>query len=198
MKEKLIKTNLTPVPDFMAPSGGFMIWVFIFCELMGFGLGLIMFAFQKSLAPEMFSSSQELLNPLYGTINTLVLITSGFLVALASKSYHNNNKHKTIKLLSGASVLGVVFLILKSIEYNEKMNMGITLGHNTFFDFYWLLTAFHAFHVLFGVIILLVLILKTYKETPYAEEDFNFETGCIFWHMCDIIWILVFPIIYLL
>jgi nitric oxide reductase NorE protein len=198
MKEKLIKTNIIPTPDFMAPSGGFMIWVFIFCELLGFGLGLIMFAFQRSTELELFQTSQNLLNPMYGTINTIVLITSGFLVALASRSYHLALKKRTIKLLTGASVLGITFLILKSIEYSEKIDLGITLGHNSFFDFYWLLTAFHAFHVLFGVIILLTLIYKTHMDSPYAEEDFNFETGCMFWHMCDIIWILVFPIIYLL
>lgn len=184
--------------NFLTPPGGFVIWVFILCELLGFGIGLIMFAFEQNSMPEVFKASKSNLNQLYGTLNTIILITSGFLVALASKAHQSNFKQKTIKLLLGATTLGITFLVLKGLEYDEKLNLGISLGHSTFFDYYWLLTAFHALHVLLGVFILIILIYKTHTDSPYAEEDFNFETGCMFWHMCDIIWVLVFPIIYLI
>lgn len=196
LQQKKISTNR--VPDFLTPPGGLMVWVFIICELLVFGAALLVFGYEKSLSLEMFETSRNMLNQLYGTINTVILITSGFLVVKASKSNHLGENKKTIYFLSLASFLGLLFLILKLIEYYEKFKLNITLGHNTFFDFYWILTAFHALHVVLGIIILLILIYKTIKQTPYVEDDFNFETGCMFWHMCDLIWILVFPVIYLL
>ncbi len=176
-----------------------MIWVFIICELLGFGIGQVMFAYQKHLDPDTFIASKQMLNPLYGTFNTVILITSGFFVAMASSVNHRNyqgkNTNKVVKYWSIATLLGVCFLILKFAEYYEKSTQGIFLGHNTFFDFYFLLTMFHALHVLGGILILSILIFKTIKETPYPEEDLTFETGCMFWHMCDIIWVIVFPFI---
>ena len=184
--------------SFLDPSGGFVIWVFILCELLGFAIALLMFAHEKSMAPELFQNSRNLLNQLYGTFNTIILITSGFLVAKASKAYHVKNNKQTVVYLVAAIIFGVLFLILKGLEYQEKISLGMGLGHNTFFDYYWMLTAFHALHVVMGIIILLIMAIKAYLNSPYAEEDFGFETGCMFWHMCDLIWVLVFPTIYLL
>jgi len=87
-------------------------------------------------------------------------------------------------------VLGCMFLWVKYLEYAEKYAQGIGLETNTFYTLYFLLTGFHAFHVVFGIIILIIVGWKNNNE--------NLEIGATFWHMVDLIWIILFPLIYLL
>ncbi len=89
---------------------------------------------------------------------------------------------------------GVLFLILKSLEYSEKIEKGFVLGYDTFFNFYWLLTGFHVIHVIVGLVILFILHFSMKKPNVLVED---FEASATFWHMCDLIWLLLFPILYL-
>lgn len=193
MFAQIVKKN-----KFVEPHGGLVIWIFILSELFVFGVALNSFAYEKSLSINLFEASKDQLNQLIGTVNTIVLITSGFFIAHASRSYHLKNEKQSIKWLLASFIAGLSFLILKGIEYSDKIDAGLTLGHNTFFDYYWMLTVFHALHVVVGLVIILMLIYNLKTGTEFTEKDFGFETGCIFWHMCDFIWVLVFPIIYLL
>jgi nitric oxide reductase NorE protein len=99
----------------------------------------------------------------------------------------------------GAAILtGIGFLVIKAVEYSEKIQHGIGFGDDIFFTLYFALTGFHMAHVLAGVLILLFL-RRSIRRGRYDQEDhLDVESGGIFWHMCDIIWLLIYPIVYLL
>lgn len=191
--------ELSPkVGSALEPPGGMMIWLFIFLELVAFGAAFGAFVAMRAGELATFEASQAKLDQALGLANTLVLVTSGFLVALANVSYHRGESRTTVRWLSGAIALGVVFMVLKSVEYADKIAHGITTGVNTFFDFYWMLTAFHLAHVLGGAFILAYMARKIHRGETFAAPDFNLTTGSAFWHMCDLIWVLLFPVLYLL
>lgn len=175
-----------------------MIWVFIFMELLAFGLAFIVFAALRSKNIALFEASQAQLNQALALINTLVLLTSGYFVVLANGSHDRGNPRQASRFLLVAIALGVCFIAIKAVEYRDKIAHGLTTGVNQFFDFYWLLTAFHLFHVLLGVAVLAYMARKIHKGEEFAAADFNLRTGSAFWHMCDLIWVLLFPILYLI
>jgi nitric oxide reductase NorE protein len=175
-----------------------MIWVFIFMELLAFGLAFIVFAALRSKSLAVFEASQAELNQSLALLNTVVLLTSGYFVVLANGCYDSGNQRNSVRWLVGAIALGGVFVAVKAIEYRDKIAHGLTTGVNQFFDFYWLLTAFHLFHVLLGVLVLAYVARKIQKGEAFAAADFNLKTGSAFWHMCDLIWVLLFPLLYLI
>ena len=95
-------------------------------------------------------------------------------------------------------LLGIVFLGIKGGEFYHKIALDIGLGYSTFFTFYWLLTGFHFVHVLLGIGILGYMFLAIRKKEYSAENMFDVEASATYWHLCDLIWILIFPILYLL
>jgi nitric oxide reductase NorE protein len=178
------------------PPGGILLWIIIFLEFFTFGAALIAMVFYSKDEPEVFHNSKLLLNTSFGAINTFFLLTSGFFMATSVEKFKENNISKTTFFLKLTMVFGVFFLILKSIEYYFKLEAGLTIGYNTFFSFYWMLTLFHVIHVLVGLVILIVNYIGLKKNSTNNLEDF--EASAAFWHMCDLIWLLLFPIIYLL
>lgn len=172
-------------------------WIVIFLELFTFGMALIAMIVYGKDEPEIFHNSRLLLNSTFGAINTLFLITSGFFMAKSVESFKVNNTHKTSLYLKLTMLGGVLFLLLKSVEYYMKIKAGFTIGYNTFFSFYWMLTLFHVIHVVVGLIILISIYFGVIKEKSNTKLE-DFEAGATFWHMCDLIWLLLFPIIYLI
>ena len=165
-------------------------WILIASELLVFGAMFIGFASVRLTQVELFASSQDNLNRLAGAINTMVLITSGFCAALADH-YQRINKTPLVRIWLAASILlGVVFLGIKGLEYSEKISNGISTETNDFFMFYYLVTGFHALHVVLGIAILAIVGWKNNLE--------NVLTGTAFWHMVDLIWVILFPLIYLM
>ena len=179
------------------PPGGILMWIIIFLELLTFGLALIAMSFYAYEEPELFHNSRLMLNPTYGTINTFFLIVSGFFMAVSVHYLKEKNVTKTALYLKLTMLGGLLFLVLKSIEYYFKIDAGLGISYNTFFTFYWMLTLFHVVHVITGLVILWVIYfdLKKKKEETNLED---FEASATFWHMCDLIWILLFPVIYLI
>jgi nitric oxide reductase NorE protein len=182
----------------LQPPGGMMIWVFIFMEILAFGLAFIVFMVLREKSLAVFESSQAELNQVLAFVNTLVLVTSGYFVVLANGNYDRGDHRSSVRWLAAAISLGATFVILKVIEYDDKISHGLTTGVNQFFDFYWLLTGFHLFHVLLGILVLAYMARKIRKGEAFAAADFNLKTGSAFWHMCDLIWVLLFPILYLI
>jgi len=127
--------------------GNPMMWVLIWSELVVFGVSFIGFAIAHVLQPDVFTSSQDSLNRFLGGINTMVLVTSGLCAALAVTAQHNDKRTHMRLWLGGAILLGCIFLWVKYLEYAEKFSQGIGLETNTFYTLYFLLTGFHAFHV---------------------------------------------------
>lgn len=179
------------------PPGGILLWIIIFLELITFGVALIAMVYYGKQETEVFHQSRLLLNTTFGTINTLFLLTSGFFMAVSVQKIKEGAKQQAKKYLTITMLFGFLFLILKGFEYQAKLNAGLDISYNTFFTFYWLLTLFHVIHVLVGLVILMTIyrgLSKQNNETLIEDT----EASAAFWHMCDLIWLLLFPIIYLL
>ncbi len=180
------------------PPGGILIWMIVFVELITFMMGLGAFVVQRSKNMVAFHESQQLLNPIFGIINTILLVTAGFFMAGAVRKLRQGDSISSSRNISISILFGLSFLGVKSVEYFGKIRLGTGLNHSNFFMYYWMLTGFHFIHVLAGVAILLVLMFYI-KKGYYSETNHgDVETGAVFWHMCDLIWLLIFPILYLL
>ncbi len=170
--------------------GDLMMWVLIASELLVFGAALIAFLAVRATDPVTFSADQALLDRTAGALNTIVLVTSGLCAGLAVVYREREQRSVARRWLFAAGVLGIVFLIVKSFEYANKAELGIGIETSAFFTFYYLTTGFHALHVIAGIVILGVV--------AWADSVRNMEAAVSFWHMVDLIWVLLFPIIYLL
>ncbi len=179
------------------PPGGILLWLIIFLELITFGIALLAMVYSSREEPESFHNSRLLLNSTIGAINTVFLISSGFCMAQSVTYFKLKNLKKTNLYLKLTILGGLLFLGLKGYEYADKIALGYTIGYNTFFSFYWMLTLFHVIHVLVGLVVLCSLQL-TLNKTKLETSTENIASCAAFWHMCDLIWILVFPVVYLL
>ncbi len=187
------------------PPGDFAIWIIIYVELITFALLFLGYAFSRRGDFEMFNASQLILSQTSGFINTFILITSSYFVVKAVHSVQNmsEDNHKEFnkqasKWLLFAIICGVAFLLIKITEFSHIFGLGIHLSTNKFFMFYILLTGFHFMHVLLGSIILFNIYQKT-KNYGYKPDDYRgFETGASYWHMVDLLWIILFPLIYII
>jgi len=184
------------------PPGDFGIWLIVYMELITFGLLFTGYAFSRRGDVELFNQSQLLLDQRLGFINTLILITSSYFVVKAIESIKLLDREKASALASKwlfrAMSLGGVFLLIKIVEFSEKYAQGITLSTNTFFMFYLLLTAFHFLHVILGIVILFNIRKKAKLGEYTAENHVGMETGATYWHLVDLLWIVLFPLIYII
>ncbi|MDV7339156.1 cytochrome c oxidase subunit 3 family protein [Terasakiella sp. A23] len=169
--------------------GNPMMWILIISELLVFGAFFVGFAVNQVLEPDVFMESQNKLDRFMGGINTLILITSGYLAALATHAVQQGDIKKTRACLLGAMAFGVMFGIVKFVEYGDKAAQGINIETNDFFTLFYLMTGFHFLHVIFGLVLLGIAVAKPKPQT--------LETVCAFWHMVDLIWVLLFPLVYL-
>ncbi len=175
-----------------------LIWIIISIELITFILGIAAFLYRKQGEYELFAQAQTLLDKDLGTINTMLLITGGFFMAQALQQLKNDQSLKSLRNIRLASLMGFAFLFIKGYEYYDKILHGYTLETNNFFTFYWLLTGFHFLHVLVSLVILLALAKGIRRGTYNRLHYEDVEAGGAFWHMCDLIWLLLFPVLYLL
>ena len=184
------------------PPGDFAVWIIIYIELLTFGLFFIGYIFSRRNDIELFNQSQLLLDPTKGFINTIILITSSFFVVKAVYAIKNFETKQAIESaknwLLGAIGFGGIFLVIKMTEFIGKYQEGINLSTNKFFMFYFLLTMFHFLHVMLGMIILYNLYSKT-KIGGYTKTNHKgLESGASYWHMVDLLWIVLFPLIYII
>ena len=179
--------------------GDLAIWFFIFMELLVFGIAFIGYAVIRVQNEEMFNRFQLTLNAELGAANTIILITSSYFVVRAIHAIRNANDHIACsRWLYAAVAGGGLFLILKSFEYYDKFSAGINLSTNLFYMFYLSLTLFHFFHVILGMIILLAVAIKAQRGGYSASDHIGVESGACYWHMVDLVWIILFPLVYVL
>jgi len=179
------------------PPGGILMWIIIFLELITFGMALVAFVFYGSENATIFHESRMQLNTFFGATNTVFLLTSGFFMANAVHEFKEQNIQKSSVYFKLTMLGGFLFLGLKSVEYYHKIDSGITLDTNMFYTFYWLLTGFHVIHVIIGLVILAWTNYGMKKKNSDTVID-DIEACGAFWHMCDLIWLLLFPVIYLI
>jgi len=170
--------------------GELMMWVLIVSELFVFGAFLIVFLSVRIANPGQFAADQALLNQTAAAFNTIVLVTSGLCAAVALRTREAGNRHRARQWLAGAAALGVVFLVVKGFEYWSKAELGIGIETSPFFTFYYLITGFHALHVVAGIVV--------FGLVAWMDTVRNIEAAASFWHLVDLVWVLLYPIIYVL
>ncbi len=178
--------------------GDFAIWIFIFAELLVFGIFFVAYAFARSYNVELFNASQSTLTREFGAINTFVLITSSYFVVQAVTAIKNDRSHVCVNWLGAALSMGAIFLVIKIIEFYGKFSVGISLSTNTFYMFYLSLTFFHFMHVILGMVILAAILIKARRGGYSAKDHTGVETGASYWHMVDLVWIILFPLVYII
>ncbi|WP_353233923.1 cytochrome c oxidase subunit 3 [Diaphorobacter ruginosibacter] len=186
-----------PTPAGRLP-GDLVIWLFVLLELSTFALLFLAFAFTRLSQPEIFAAGQDSLDQSVGAINTMLLITASACAAQALASVRAARPKTGARWLCGALLFGAGFLVLKSQEYMAKWHEGIDIASNDFYMLWAMLTGFHFMHVVAGCVIFTLLIRPTASGRYTAENCIPLESGCVFWHMVDLLWIVLFPLVYLL
>lgn len=177
--------------------GDIAMWLFILMELTVFAVFFIGFAVTQGLKPEMFTMGKTTLHPIAGLFCTLALITSSYFVALAVAKLKQGAQHQSSKLLGAALFMASLYLVTKFWEYFQLGSAGYGLSSNTFYTLYFFTTFFHLMHVVLGMIILGYMALRARNEA-YTDEHDGFEAGACYWHMVDLVWIILFPLFYVI
>lgn len=178
--------------------GDFALWIFIFAEMLVFGVLFVAYAFTRAYHIELFNESQLTLSRTSGAINTLVLITSSYFVVRGVTAIKQGVSKQCAYWLTGAFLLGGIFISIKLVEFHAKYAADISMSTNAFYMFYLSLTFFHFMHVLMGMIILAFIIVKVRRGGYSAQDYVGVETGASFWHMVDFLWIILFPLVYII
>lgn len=184
--------------DLFTPPGGALVWMIVFLELLTFGIGLIVFLRFKAAEPESFRHGQAGLGQVAAFVNTLLLLTGGWLMANALDRIRAQRVSDALRGMGLAAAFGVAFLIVKGGEYTQKFGQGFDLHHDSFHTMYWLLTGFHYLHVVVAVILLVAMAWGLRHGKCTGDHALNIESSAVFWHLCDLIWLLLMPVIYLL
>jgi cytochrome c oxidase subunit III len=184
------------------------VWLFMVTEVLMFGGLLVAYLIFKGLYPEVFKQGGETLNWKWGATNTAVLITSSLTMALGIY-YIRLNQRKTALINLGITlVCGFIFMGIKYIEYTHKFHLGIYPGKYfvaegflpdapLYFSFYYMLTGLHGLHVIFGMCLIAWIMIRMARGTYSSEHWTGVEGVGIFWHLVDLVWIYLFPLLYL-
>lgn len=171
-------------------------WFFILGDLLIFGVYFTCYMVYRGQNQELFLQSQQHLNQGIGIINTVVLLTSSLFVALGTEAARARKTAHATRLIGVAFAFGVAFPLLKMVEWLPKLSAGITPGENLFFMFYYLMTGLHLVHVILGLVIL-GFVLRDLRRAHTPNMKFV-ETGATYWHMVDLLWLLLFALFYLI
>ncbi|MHA2621086.1 MAG: cytochrome c oxidase subunit 3 [bacterium JZ-2024 1] len=172
-------------------------WFFLASEVMLFG-GLIGSYVSLRSANPVLAESARHLNAVLATLNTLLLLTSSYTMAMAVSSIKAGHQAKLRLFLLLTILLGCGFLGIKAIEYSEKFTHHLYPSTNVFFGFYFVMTGLHALHVLLGVVVLLGTLIKASLGAYTATYHDTIENVGLYWHFVDIVWIFLFPLFYLI
>ena len=178
--------------------GDLAMWCFILAELLVFGVFFVVYAFTRANHVELFNASQLELDRVSGAINTVLLVTSSYFVVRAVDEIRRGRHAGCARWLAAAMTCGAAFLVLKLVEFGSKVAAGISMSTNTFYMFYLFLGFFHFMHVVLGMVILAAVALKAKRGGYSAADHAGVETGAAYWHMVDLVWIVLFPLIYVL
>jgi nitric oxide reductase NorE protein len=195
-------TSGHPIADSQVPPrrrhvpGEEGIWVLIFGDMVVFGILFGTYLYYRAEDVALFTTSQQVLNTTFGLINTLLLLFSSLLVVVAVAGVRQGRPQP--KLLLGAIACGLAFSVLKIVEYSDKIDLGITPQTNSFYMFYFFLTGLHWFHLLLGLGVLTYMYLSARRPALDAKQFAWFEGCGCFWHMVDLLWIVLFPLLYLM
>jgi cytochrome c oxidase subunit 3 len=184
-------------------------WLFLTSEVLLFGALFGLYTAYRLEYPQDFAAAVHHNNIVLGTVNTAVLITSSFSAAWAVHSAKHGARGSLLGSLGVTLLLALGFLLLKSIEYAQHFSEGIypgafyhfkelpNHGANIFFTLYFFITGLHALHVIGGMTALAVLTVLALRGRHTPERHTALELGVLYWHLVDVIWIFVWPLMYL-
>jgi nitric oxide reductase NorE protein len=189
-------TNPMSAPPRLA--GDLAVWLIILAEMLAFCILFLSYAFARARDVALFNASQSTLDLHSGAINTVLLITGSWCVVRAVQAVRADASSAGARWLIAALVCGAGFVTLKVVEFSAKADAGIDLSTNTFYMFYLLLTGFHFLHVIVAMLFLSILLIKTLQGAYGAHDHHALESGAAFWHMVDLLWIVLFPLVYVM
>lgn len=178
-------------------SGTQGIWTFVFIDMLIFSAIFFVFTSERVRLPDIYAQSQALLNGWLAFVNTLVLLTSSWAMVGAVEAWRQGDAKRSRLGLLLVLLLGLLFCILKIVEYWEKYEHGISLIENSFFSIYYFITGVHLLHVA-GTLLFIIAIRRRMAAGGDAVPSVpTVENVGLFWHFVDTLWIYIFPLIYL-
>ncbi len=179
------------------PNGKLGMWVFLASEVMFF-TGLIGAYLVLRMGHPSWPGPEGHLSVPLGTLNTLFLIASSVTIVMALAASTRDAMAPARAWLTATILLGALFLIVKGVEYSAKLTHEILPSTNVFWSCYYTLTGFHALHVLGGIVFNLWVLSRTLRPSLWQIHRHRLELAGLYWHFVDIVWIFLFPLLYLL
>lgn len=183
----------------------FGMWVFLTSELLFFSGMILIYAANRYHHPADFLAAARQTNVWFGTINTMVLLTSSFAMAIAAQAGDAGLRRLAISCLVATMAFGLAFLVIKGFEYREDIEKHLLPGADfaikapaaqLFFSIYWVMTGVHAIHLSIGVVLVgRLAIVAARREVPLSSPEI--QVTALYWHLVDIIWIILYPLLYL-
>ena len=193
-------------------SGKLGFWLFLATEILLFGGLFAAYFFFHSKYPETFQRGGQQLNWTLGSLNTVILLVSSYTMAMAVRSAQVSARKKMLSFLTVTAVCALGFLVVKYFEYSSKIEHGLLPGHffsdhdgvmagttfpNLYFAFYWTMTGIHGVHVFAGIVAITWLIKGGLRGRYHSGFYLPVDLVGLYWHIVDLIWIFLFPLLYL-
>jgi nitric oxide reductase NorE protein len=176
--------------------GDVHMWVMVLGDLIIFGAYFIIFMVYRAMKPHEFLMSQQHLSINIGVLNTLVLLASSWFIARSVQAARAGDHDVALRLTYFGGLCGVAFIAIKAYEWSTKIAQGYTISSNDFFMFYYMLTGVHLFHVSLGLLILGITVREL--RNPRRRRPLMVESGATYWHMVDLLWIVIFALLYVM
>ncbi|WP_157531031.1 cytochrome c oxidase subunit 3 [Mycobacterium sp. IS-1496] len=170
-------------------------WVMVLGDLIIFAGYFVVFMVYRAMNPEEFLRAQQHLDIDIGVLNTVVLLTSSLFVARSVLAARTGRHQRAITLLYAGGFAGLLFVVFKGYEWYVKIAAGQT-NSQMFYAFYYVLTGVHLVHVLIGLIVLGVLVREL--RNPGRRRTSVVESGAVYWHMVDLLWVIIFGLLYVM
>jgi cytochrome c oxidase subunit 3 len=185
-------------------------WLFLATEILFFGGMFLGYTAYRSFYPQAFAGASRHTLIAFGGTNTAVLLISSTVMAFAVRAAQRNRRGLLGLLLLATASLGALFLVIKGFEYAQEIHQGLLPGPSfhieaadpqhaeMFFYIYWLMTGVHALHVTIGVLLIGFFALRAWFRNAFENHDAPVELLGLYWHLVDIVWVFLFPLIYMI
>ena len=173
------------------------VWVMIFGDMIIFGLFFAIFTYDRASSREVFARSQQTLSTAIGLVNTVLLLASSLFVVVGVRTVRSGKAGCAPRFFLLALLCGLGFAVDKVLEYSDKLGAGITPMTNKFYMYYYIFTGIHALHLVIGMCVLVFLWRITRKTS--RPPKITLVEGCAsYWYLVDLLWIVLFPLLYLI
>lgn len=173
------------------------IWFFIVGDMLVFGLFFGVFMVTRGQDLEAFRAGRETLDTTFGALNTLLLLTGSILVVLAMRALRDGAPDRAPRLILGAMLTGLWFIVNKGLEYSDKLSADLTPATNDFYTLFFVFTGIHLLHLLGGMGALTYMYRLARRPARSARDIAMIECAASYWHLVDLLWVVLFPLFYL-